>query len=71
MYMEGWIKQGDVNWVCKRVHELEQRLAECEPEDRNWILAELASARSQMYSLLGDGSEENPFTTPDLPEWYG
>ena len=19
----------------------------------------------------GDGSPENPFTTPDLPEWYG
>jgi hypothetical protein len=21
--------------------------------------------------MYGDGSEENPFTTPDLPEWYG
>lgn len=54
MFMEGWIKQSDLDWVCRRVDELERDLAECRPEDRNWILAELANWRSQRRELLDD-----------------
>lgn len=54
MFMEGWIKQSDLDWVCKRVVQLERDLAECESKDRDWILSELANWRSQRRELLDD-----------------